>query len=151
MLDLATDAFVAFTERYETMNLFSVAMGEYTDEAYEYAMKVQNALGINAAEWAKNQGTFMMLITGFGEARDTAYEMSKGLTQFAYDLSSIANMPLEEAFTKVQAGIAGEIEPLIDTLSGFIQKCMSNNVVNRHMAGVRAAFSLCRKWHKCSC
>ena len=143
VLDLATDAFVAFTERYETMNLFSVAMGEYTDEAYEYAMKVQNALGINAAEWAKNQGTFMMLITGFGEARDTAYEMSKGLTQFAYDLSSIANMPLEEAFTKVQAGIAGEIEPLrrvgIDLSEARLQEIAYANGINQKVSAMNQA------------
>ena len=143
VLDLLTDSFVAFTERYETMNLFSVAMGEYTDEAYDYAMKVQNALGINAAEWAKNQGTFMMLITGFGEARDTAYEMSKGLTQFAYDLSSIANMPLEEAFTKVQAGIAGEIEPLrrvgIDLSEARLQEIAYANGINQKVSAMNQA------------
>ena len=110
--DLLTDAFVDFTERYETMNLFSVAMGEYTEEAYDYALKVQEALGINAAEWAKDQAVFMQLIAGFGEARDQAYEMSKGLTQITYDISSLFNLPLEEAFTKVQSGISGELEPL---------------------------------------
>ncbi len=96
----------------ENVNLFTVSMGEYADEAMRYAEKVQDVMGIDMSEWIRNQGMFMQLATGFGVVEDKAYSMSKTLTQLGYDLSSYFNAPVEEAMTKLQSGIAGEIEPL---------------------------------------
>lgn len=100
------------TEYTETRNLFTVSMGQYAEEAYNYAQKVSEALGIDPAEWMKNQGVFNSIITGFGVAGDKAAYMSKNLTQLAYDLSSFYNISVTDAFQKVQSGIAGELEPL---------------------------------------
>lgn len=100
------------TEYTETLNLFTVSMGQYAEEAYNYAQKVSEVLGIDPAEWMKNQGVFNSIITGFGVAGDKAAYMSKNLTQLAYDLSSFYNISVTDAFQKVQSGIAGELEPL---------------------------------------
>lgn len=100
------------TEYTETLNLFTVSMGRYAEEAYNYAQKVSEVLGIDPAEWMKNQGVFNSIITGFGVAGDKAAYMSKNLTQLAYDLSSFYNISVTDAFQKVQSGIAGELEPL---------------------------------------
>ena len=96
----------------ESLNLFNVSLGEYADRAKEYAEKVSDVMGINPAEWLKNQGVFMTLATGFGVASDRAYTMSKNLTQLGYDLSSFFNIDYQDAFQKLQSGIAGELEPL---------------------------------------
>lgn len=96
----------------ESQNLFNVAMGQYATEARKYAESVSDALGIDPAEWMENQGIFMTLSTGFGIAGDSAAEMSKNLTQLGYDLSSFYNISSEEAFQKIQSGLAGEIEPM---------------------------------------
>ncbi len=104
---------VARSNQYEeNINLFTVAMGEYADEALAYAEEVQNAMGIDSSEWVRNQGVFKQIATGIGMASDAAYTLSKGLTQVAYDISSFYNISTEEAMQKVQSGIAGEIEPL---------------------------------------
>lgn len=100
------------TEYTETLNLFTVSMGQYAEEAYNYAQKVSEVLGIDPAEWMKNQGVFNSIITGFGVSGDKAAYMSKNLTQLAYDLSSFYNISVTDAFQKVQSGIAGELEPL---------------------------------------
>lgn len=100
------------TEYTETLNLFTVSMGKYAEEAYNYAQKVSEVLGIDPAEWMKNQGIFNSIITGFGVAGDKAAYMSKNLTQLAYDLSSFYNISVTDAFQKVQSGISGELEPL---------------------------------------
>ena len=100
------------TEYTETLNLFTVSMGQYAEEAYNYAQKVSEVLGIDPAEWMKNQGIFNSIITGFGVAGDKAAYMSQNLTQLAYDLSSFYNISVTDAFQKVQSGIAGELEPL---------------------------------------
>ncbi len=96
----------------ETMNLFTVSMGKYAKDAYDYAQIVENAMGIDPAEWMKNQGVFMTLTKGFGVAGDRANTMSQQLTQLGYDLSSFFNISVEDAMTKLQSGISGELEPL---------------------------------------
>lgn len=96
----------------EVLNLFTVSMGEYAKEAYEYAQTVSDAMGIDPAEWMENQGVFNTIITGFGVAGDKAAYMSKNLTQLSYDLASFYNIGFTEAMQKVQSGIAGELEPM---------------------------------------
>lgn len=96
----------------EVLNLFSVAMGDYAEEAYEYAQTVSEAMGIDPAEWMENQGVFNTIITGFGVAGDKAAFMSKNLTQLGYDLASFYNISFTDAMQKVQSGIAGELEPM---------------------------------------
>lgn len=100
------------SEYQEDLNLFTVSMGEYAEEAYNYAQKVSEVVGIDPAEWMRNQGVFNTIITGFGVAGDKAAYMSQNLTQLGYDLASFYNIDFESAMQKVQSGIAGELEPL---------------------------------------
>lgn len=96
----------------EDLNLFTVALGQYADEAKEYAEYVSDIMGIDLAQWLRNQGIFNTLLTGFGDTAERAQLMSQNLTQLGYDLSSYANIPIEEAMLKLQSGISGELEPL---------------------------------------
>lgn len=99
-------------EYIENLNLFTVSMGEFADEAQKYAESVAEIMGIDPGEWLRNQGIFMTLATGFGVVSDRAYTMSQNLTQLGYDLSSFFNISFEDAFQKLQSGISGELEPL---------------------------------------
>nr|DAP26606.1 MAG TPA: minor tail protein [Bacteriophage sp.] len=104
---------IAKSSQYtEDLNLFTVSMGKYAEEAYNYAQKVSEVMGIDPAEWMRNQGVFNTIITGFGVAGDKAAFMSKNLTQLGYDLASFYNIDFESAMQKVQSGISGELEPL---------------------------------------
>ena len=96
----------------EDLNLFTVALGQYADEAKEYAEYVSDIMGIDPAQWLRNQGIFNTLLTGFGDTAERAQLMSQNLTQLGYDLSSYANIPIDEAMLKLQSGISGELEPL---------------------------------------
>lgn len=96
----------------EDLNLFTASMGEYAEQAHEYAERVSEVMGIDPAEWMRNQGIFNTITKGFGVVADRAYIMSKNLTQLGYDLSSFFNISYEDAFQKLQSGIAGELEPL---------------------------------------
>ena len=96
----------------ENLNLFTVAMGKYANQALEYGQTVSDALGIDISQWVRNQGVFMTLATGFGVVGDRAYTMSKNLTQLGYDISSFFNISVEDAMQKLQSGISGELEPL---------------------------------------
>lgn len=104
---------IAKSSKYtEDLNLFTVSMGRYAEEAYNYAQKVSEVMGIDPAEWMRNQGVFNTIIAGFGVAGDKAAFMAKNLTQLGYDLASFYNIDFESAMQKVQSGISGELEPL---------------------------------------
>ena len=104
---------IAKSSQYtEDLNLFTVSMGQYAEEAYNYAQKVSEVMGIDPAEWMRNQGVFNTIISGFGVAGDKAAFMSKNLAQLGYDLASFYNIDFESAMQKVQSGISGELEPL---------------------------------------
>ena len=96
----------------EDLNLFTVALGQYAAEVQNYAEKVSEVLGIDPAQWLRNQGVFNTLLTGFGDTAERAQLMSRNLTQLGYDLSSFFNIPIEDAMQKLQSGISGELEPL---------------------------------------
>lgn len=109
----AINKFVTASSDYvENVNLFTVSMGKYADEAKAYAEEVGNIMGIDPGEWMRNQGVFMTLSKGFGVVSDRANTMSKNLTQLGYDISSFFNISTEDAMQKLQSGIAGELEPL---------------------------------------
>ena len=110
--DIISDWVKESNDYVENLNLFTVAMGDAADEAYEYAYAVNDALGIDPSEWMRNQGIFKQISSGFGVVEEKANLMSKNLTQLGYDISSFYNISIEEAMQKLESGISGEIEPL---------------------------------------
>lgn len=110
--DIISDWVKESNDYVENLNLFTVAMGDAADEAYEYAYAVNDALGIDPSEWMRNQGIFKQIASGFGVVEEKANLMSKNLTQLGYDISSFYNISIEEAMQKLESGISGEIEPL---------------------------------------
>lgn len=102
----------AARDAYEAENLFVVSMGEYEQAARSWSQELQRALGLSEYEARKNIGTYNVMLTSMGMGEEAAYEMSKGLVQLAYDMSSFYNLRPEDAFFKLQAAISGETEPL---------------------------------------
>ena len=96
----------------ESESLFQVSMGNMADSARAWSNELQASLGLNAYEVRKNVGLFYNMTTSMGLAQDQAYKVSTGITKLAYDMSSFYNQSPEEMFTKLQAGLTGEIEPL---------------------------------------
>lgn len=101
-----------FNSYYEAANLFGVSMKGLTGEASTFINKMETLLGIDPTESMNNMATIQSLTTSFGLASDKAYVLSKNLTQLGYDLASLKNIPVAESFTKIQAAISGELEPI---------------------------------------
>ena len=101
-----------FNSYYEAANLFGVSMKGLTGEASTFINKMETLLGIDPTEAMNNMATIHGLTTSFGMASDKAYVLSKNLTQLGYDLASLKNIPVVESFTKIQAAISGELEPI---------------------------------------
>lgn len=104
------------TQYDETLNYVSVSLGEYAEEALEYANVVNSVYGIDQANWLSYQSVFANLTSGFGLASDQVAIMSQQMTQLGYDISSLVgesmNLTTKQVMQKLQSGLAGEIEPV---------------------------------------
>lgn len=99
-------------EAVESENLFSESMRGMAGAAREWSDQLGDSLGLNAYALRKNVGVFNVMFRSMGMGTAKAYEMSTVLTELAEDMASFYNLPSEEAFTKLRAGITGETEPL---------------------------------------
>lgn len=103
----------------ETLNLWETAMGTNITLATEFVNKMNEAYGISEKTLMNAQATFKNMLGGLGNISDQmAYALSEGITQMAVDYASLYNQTFEQAFTKFQAALAGQVRP-IRSVSGF--------------------------------
>jgi hypothetical protein len=96
----------------EAESLFSVSMGKMAGSARNWSEEMRRTLGVNAGSVRKMVGVFNVMVGSMGVGENAAYEMAKGLTQLSYDMASFYNISNEDAMSKLQSGISGEIMPL---------------------------------------
>lgn len=103
----------------ETLNLWETSMGTNVTLATEFVKKMNEAYGISEKTLMNAQATFKNMLGGLGNiSQETAYALSEGITQMAVDYASLYNVTFEQAFTKFQAALAGQVRP-IRSVSGF--------------------------------
>lgn len=107
------NAVAKFNDFYEAANMFGVSMGDMTNEANGFIDKMEQLLGIDPSEAMNAMANIYSMTKSFGLAKEQAYTLSKSLTQLGYDLSSLKNIPVAEAFTKIRSAMAGELEPML--------------------------------------
>lgn len=111
--DYLGNAVAKFNDFYEAANMFGVSMGDMTNEASGFIDKMEQLLGIDPSEAMNAMANIYSMTKSFGLAKEQAYTLSKSLTQLGYDLSSLKNIPISEAFTKIRSAMVGELEPML--------------------------------------
>lgn len=111
--DYIGNAVAKFNDFYEAANMFGVSMGDMTNEASGFIDKMEQLLGIDPSEAMNAMANIYSMTKSFGLAKEQAYTLSKSLTQLGYDLSSLKNIPISQAFTKIRSAMAGELEPML--------------------------------------
>lgn len=107
---------IAFTE---TLNMWQVAMKNNTAEARTFISEMNKAYGVSEQMLMQYQGTFKNMLSALGGIGDeSAYSLSKTLTNMALDFSSLYNVSIEDAMTKFQAVLSGQVRP-IRSVSGY--------------------------------
>lgn len=97
------------SSRYtESLNLYTVALGEFADKGLEWAERISEPLYLDTTDIMQYTGGLYNLVQGLGVASDASYTMATNLTQLAYDMSSYLNIDVESAFTKLQSAITGQ-------------------------------------------
>ena len=111
--DYLGNAVAKFNDFYEAANMFGVSMGDMTNEASGFIDKMEQLLGIDPSKAMNAMANIYSMTKSFGLAKEQAYTLSKSLTQLGYDLSSLKNIPISQAFTKIRSAMAGELEPML--------------------------------------
>lgn len=96
----------------ENENLFDVSFKGMANSARQWSQQLGQSLNLNEYALRRQAAMFYTMFNSMGLGTKASYEMSTGLTQLAYDMSSFYNLKPEEAFEKLRAGISGETEPL---------------------------------------
>lgn len=97
----------------ETLNLWQTAMRGNISQARVFTSEMTKAYGISSATLMNYQATFKNMLAALGNiSEDTAYGLSKALTQMALDFSSLYNVSVGSAMTKFQAVLSGQVRPI---------------------------------------
>lgn len=104
-IDLASDL-------EEVQNVVDVTFGDNASEINEWAKNAATAFGMSELQAKRFNGTMGAMLKSMGLTGDEVLNMSKSMVGLAGDFASFYNLPTEEAFGKIRAGISGETEPL---------------------------------------
>lgn len=96
----------------EAENLFDVSFGKMSATVREWSKNLGDRLKVSDTGLRQTAGSFKLFLDGFDLGEDKATAMSQALTKMAYDMSSLRNLRFEDSLTKIQAALAGEVEPL---------------------------------------
>lgn len=126
LFDFGKQAVTWGSDITELENVVDVAFGNlgknFTDlsgKIYEFAQNSQEQYGISEIAARRYTGTLMSMFNSSGfDASDKmhkeAAQMSLDLTKLSGDLASFYNISNDEAFQKIQSGMAGMTRPLRD-------------------------------------
>lgn len=103
----------------ETLNLWQVAMGDNLVMAEKFVTEMNNAYNISEKTLMNAQATYKNMLSTLGQLSDSmAYTLSEAVTKMAVDYSSLYNVSIEDAVTKFQAALSGQVRP-IRSVSGY--------------------------------
>lgn len=110
--DEVKDSLMMSMEYIENLNLFNVSMGESADEAMRFQNIINEAFGTSLSDTVRYQAIFQQMASAIGLANKEAKLLSETMTKLGYDIASFYNISIEDAMSKLQAGLAGQTKPL---------------------------------------
>lgn len=136
------DAFEESSSWIENLNLFEVAMKDNTEAGLEFTKTMSNAFGLDQNQLIEYMGLFNQMATAIGNATDIAYKMSEALTALGLDISSLYNISVESAMSKLRSGIAGQVKPVRElglditaqSLDAYIQDVLGLNMTSKMLS-----------------
>lgn len=119
----------------ENMNLLDVAYNNNTESAQRFVNKLSEMYGLDESWGYRTVGIFKQLANAMGITAEMGDKLSETMTQFAIDVSSLYNIETNDAVSILTSALAGQTKPAKS--NGFIQKCISNKIVNLCKKGVK--------------
>ena len=96
----------------ENWNLLDVAFNNNTTEAEKFVNTLTEMYGLDESWGYRTVGLFKQLSNAMGLTDEVGTNLSKTLTQLSIDLSSLYNVDIEDAVSKLQSALAGQTKPV---------------------------------------
>ena len=102
------ESFTAAGDYVESINLYTMSVGEYAEAGQNWANKISDALYLDTSEIYQYTGQFFNLTRGLGATAEAADLMSRNLTQLSYDMASYLNIDVSVANNKLMSAMSGQ-------------------------------------------
>lgn len=100
----------ASMDMIETVNLFNVSLGTMAEETDKYLRNISELSGLDLNNLREAVGTYTLLARSMGLTNEAAAKLGKNMTLMAVDLSSLVNVPFEQALADLRSGLVGQTE-----------------------------------------
>lgn len=91
----------------ETLNLFTVAMGESIKTGNEFVNTFSDALGLDSTNMQNTIGLFYEMGAAVGVPADAASELALGMEKLSLNVSSLFNVDIETVSNNLMSGLRG--------------------------------------------
>lgn len=106
------DSITAGMDSVEADNRFQILFQGYAGEMRQWSNELEKSLGINGYAARSAASDFYELATAQGVSTDVAKEMSKSMTQAAYDIASFKDKDPSQVLKAMQSAFVGNTEAL---------------------------------------
>lgn len=96
----------------ENWNLLDVAFNGATKEAEKFVNTMTEMYGLDESWGYRTVGLFKQLSNAMGLTGEVGTDLAKTLTQLSVDLSSLYNVDVDDAVSKLQSALAGQTKPV---------------------------------------
>ena len=113
LLQLAGESIQLASDLEEVQNVVDVTFGtEGSKKIEKWATEATSKFGLTELQAKRYASTLGAMMKSNGMTEDQILDMSTGLAGLAADMASFYNLPFDEAFSKIQSGMAGMSMPL---------------------------------------
>ena len=113
LLQLAGESIQLASDLEEVQNVVDVTFGKDGSAKIEkWAKTAASQYGLTELQAKRYASTLGAMMKSSGMTEDQILDMSTGLAGLAADMASFYNLPFDEAFGKIQSGMAGMSMPL---------------------------------------
>lgn len=124
----------------ENMNLLDVAYNNNTVEADRLVNKLSEMYGLDESWGYRTVGIFKQLANAMGLTADAGDKLSRVMTQFAIDTSSLYNIDVQDTVSILQSALAGQTKPArrlgADITQNTLQKTLDNEGIQAYIGNL---------------
>jgi len=106
------DAVTAASDLTEAQSKVDEVFEDSAPTVRRWAATIDDSFGITQRAALKSAGTLGNFLVALGQTEQSAADMAIAVTELAGDLSSFNNVASEDVLVALQAGLAGEAEPV---------------------------------------
>lgn len=94
----------------ETINLFSVSLGDVAVETNNALKSMQEMTGLDVTNMQNSVGTYALLARSMGMTIEQAQLLSTTTYRLGLDLASLTNIPVQQVMQDLRSGLVGQSE-----------------------------------------